>query len=119
MNTIERNGLTVAVIDKAVAIKGTPDILDLMAALRYQSDCMGMIVYKESLGEDFFDLKTRVAGDVLQKFSNYRFKLAIVGDFSAYTSKSLKDFIYECNMGNLVFFKESIEQALTALTSQP
>ena len=31
-------------------------------------------------------------------------KLAIIGDFSGYTSKPLRDFIYESNNGNQVFF---------------
>lgn len=45
-----------------------------------------------------------IAGDILQKFVNYGIKLAIFGDFSKYTSKPLKDFIYECNQGQDVFF---------------
>jgi hypothetical protein len=31
-------------------------------------------------------------------------KIAMVGDFEGYTSKSLKDFIYESNKGSQVFF---------------
>ncbi len=118
MEFITRNGRTVAMIDKSFKIDAAQTALDLMAEARYAGDynCGAMVVYKESLTEAFFDLKTRFAGDVLQKFSNYRFKLAIVGDFSAYGSKALRDFIYECNKGNLVFFKSSLEEALDALT---
>ena len=36
-----------------------------------------------------------IAGDILQKFVNYGIKFAIFGDFTGYTSKPLKDFIYE------------------------
>ena len=116
MEFITKNGQTVAVIDKTIKIHDVQTALDLMAEARYLSDCMAMAVYKESFAEDFFDLKTRFAGDVLQKFSNYRFKLAIVGNFGVYGSKALRDFIYECNKGNLVFFKPSLEEALEALT---
>ena len=116
MQFITRNGQTVAVIDQSVKIADVQAVLDLMADARYSCDCMAMAVYKESFTEDFFDLKTRFAGDVLQKFSNYRFKLAIVSDFGMYGSKALRDFIYECNKGNLVFFKSSLEEALEALT---
>lgn len=77
-----------------------------------------MVLYKESLNESFFDLKTGLAGEILQKFSNYRFKLAIVGDFSHYTSKSLRDFIYECNKGNMVYFKDDLDSALSALVPE-
>ncbi len=116
MEFITKNGRTVAVIDKTEKLHSVQDALDLMASARYLGDCDGMAVYKESLSEDFFDLKTRFAGDVLQKFSNYCFKFAVVGDFGAYGSKALRDFIYESNKGNLVFFKNSIDEAIDALT---
>ncbi|MEL7610714.1 MAG: DUF4180 domain-containing protein [Bacillota bacterium] len=117
MNVITSGGASFAVIDCTRKIICTQDILDLMAELWFSGQCTGMIVYKESLDERFFDLKTGFAGDVLQKFSNYNFKLAVVGDFSKYTSKSLRDFIYECNRGSLVFFASDVEAALKALGS--
>ena len=40
----------------------------------------------------------------------------IVGDFSIYTSKSLKDFIYECNKGRNIFFTSDVEQAIKRLS---
>ena len=41
------------------------------------------------------------------------FRAAIFGDFSAYTevSKSLRDFIYECNRGTAVFFVPTRQEA--------
>lgn len=116
MNTIVKNNQSYVIIDKENSIDSIQDILDLMASARYLCDCSGIIIYKESLNDDFFDLKTRFAGEILQKFSNYRMRLAIIGDFSTYTSKSLRDFIRESNNGNLVFFKNDIEKALESLS---
>jgi GTPase SAR1 family protein len=115
MKIITKNNRPVAVIDASKRIANAQEILDLMATAQYMGSSGSMVVFKESLGEDFFDLKTRFAGEVLQKFSNYRVQLAIVGDFNMYTSKALRDFIYECNKGNLVFFKNSLDEALNAL----
>jgi hypothetical protein len=39
-------------------------------------------------------------------------KLAIVGDFSGYTSRPLKDFIYESNNGRDIFFVSSEKEAM-------
>jgi len=39
------------------------------------------------------------------------------GYFSKYTSGPLKDFIYECNQGNAVFFVQDEQTAVTRLTS--
>lgn len=116
MTYITKTGVTVAALDSADLIENVQSILDLLAAAQYASDASGIIIQKASLPERFFDLSTGFAGEVLQKFSNYRMKLAIVGDFTGYTSKSLKDFIYECNKGNLIFFKADLESAVTALT---
>lgn len=58
---------------------------------------------------------TQLAGEILQKCSNYRIKLAIYGDYSGYTSKPLHDFIYESNLGNDFFFVSAREEALEQL----
>ena len=44
--------------------------------------------------------------------SSYQF----VGDFSGYTSKPLKDFIYESNKGRDIFFVSSEEDAIEKLS---
>ncbi|KRE12317.1 alpha/beta hydrolase [Bosea sp. Root483D1] len=58
----------------------------------------------------FFQLATRLAGDVAQKFVNYRVRLAIVGDIAAHCaqSKALRDFVYESNRGQALWFVEDI-----------
>ena len=115
MEIINRNGRAVAIIDRAERVGSAQAALDLIVLAHYHGGSGAMVIYQESLGEKFFDLKTGFAGEVLQKFSNYRARLAIVGDFSVYKSKALGDFIYECNNGSLVFFKNSLEAALEAL----
>ena len=42
-------------------------------------------------------------------------KLAIIGDFSKYESNVLKNFMYECNEGNDIFFVDSEDSALKKL----
>lgn len=100
--------------DENLMIIEVQDALDLMADLGSQG-CSRIIIYERNLNKDFFDLKTRFAGEILQKFSNYHFKLAIIGDFSKYTSKSLRDFIRESNRGNMIFFAEDLQSVLLKL----
>ncbi|WP_330623432.1 DUF4180 domain-containing protein [Acetoanaerobium pronyense] len=78
----------------------------------YETGCDSVILNKSALSEEFFDLKTSLAGDVLQKFINYRMKIAIIGDFSVYTSNSLRDFIYESNKGRDLFFLSDENEAM-------
>jgi hypothetical protein len=100
--------------DANFLIKQPQDILDIFGDLMSR-DCDRIIIHERNLHADFFDLKTRLAGEVLQKFSNYRVKLAIVGDFTKYQSKSLQDFIFESNKSNFVFFTDNIESAIQKL----
>ena len=60
-------------------------------------------------------MSTGIAGEILQKFMNYRIKAAIFGDYSKYTSKPLKDFIYESNHGKNFFFVATREEAVDRL----
>jgi len=91
--------------------------VDFMARVLEETDCDRIIVDKAIVPEEFFDLSTGLAGSILQKFVNYRMKIAFVGNFSIYQSKSLRDFIYESNKGKDVFFVDSEEQALEKLSS--
>lgn len=90
------------------------DMLDLMAEAGYNHST-ALIIYEESLPEGFFVLKTRIAGEILQKFSNYRMKLAIVGDFTDIKSISLKDFIRESNRTGIISFVGSPDEAISRL----
>jgi hypothetical protein len=60
-----------------------------------------VIIYRKNIVSDSFDLKTKMTGEILQKFSNYRVRLVIIGDFENVARKSLRDFIYESNNGRL------------------
>jgi len=99
-----------------VVINTVQDALDLMATIYYNHDCNKVIIDKACIVEDFFHLRTGLAGEILQKFTNFRFVLAIVGDFSVYDSKALHDFIYESNRGRTVFFMPDRETALQRLS---
>jgi hypothetical protein len=109
--------------NSVVAIIESNELLltDVQTAVQFLSDvyeetgCSKIIIKKESIPEAFFDLKTKLAGEILQKFVNYQTKLAIVGDFQSITSKSLHDFIYESNKGHDFCFVATEEEALTRL----
>ena len=111
------NGVVIAIVEsETTLISDVQSALDLMATVRYetQADCMAL--NKTALDERFFVLSSGLAGDILQKFVNYQFRVAIIGDFSGYTSKPLKDFIYESNNGSHVFFVATQAEAIEMLS---
>ncbi|KQC02193.1 DUF4180 domain-containing protein [Pedobacter sp. Hv1] len=109
------NNIEIAeIISDKIIIENAEDALDLLGNIYYQGFDR-MIVHEKNITPNFFDLKNKMAGEILQKFSNYRVRLAIIGDFSKFTSKSLHDFIYESNNGKQVNFLSSVNDALAAL----
>ena len=117
IRTITQNGSIIAIVESDEALMiDVQSALDLMATVRYEADCDRVILPKAALDERFFVLSSGLAGDILQKFVNYQLKVAIVGDFSGYSSKPLRDFIYESNNGSHVFFVGSEAEALEKLS---
>ena len=98
------NGRNIAELhSQNIEINNLQDALDLLGNASYL-EAQQIIVNKSNICPEFFDLKTGIAGDILQKFSTYNMQLGIIGNFSNITSKSLRDFIYESNkMGRIVF----------------
>ncbi|MFJ4784146.1 DUF4180 domain-containing protein [Streptomyces sp. NPDC088794] len=102
-----------------IAAEGPP--LDgEQAALDLIGDAMGqeaelVAVPVERVADEFFRLRSGVAGAVMQKFVNYRQRLVIVGDVSRHVSEStaLRDFVHETNQGGQVWFLAD-EDALDA-----
>jgi hypothetical protein len=104
-------GVAVAeIISDEILIREVQDALDIMGDCNYQG-ANKMILHEKNFIPAFFDLKTGIAGEILQKFSTYQVQLAIVGDFSKYTSKSLTDFIFESNKLGRINFVDSVEEA--------
>lgn len=92
------------------AAEGAPlaserDALDLIGEA-HGANATLVVIPVTRLDDRFFDLSTRIAGEMLQKFTNYGFHVAIVGDISAWTANSgaLTDFVRESNKGRSVWF---------------
>ena len=112
---LDRNGIVIALLKEGY-IATIQDTLDLIADVSY-SGADRLIIPMERLSPDFFSLKTRFAGEMLQKCVNYGMRIAIIGDSSGFSSKSLHDFIRESNRGRHVFFKNTVEEAVSVLAA--
>jgi uncharacterized protein DUF4180 len=81
------------------------DAIDIVGAA-LSARCNFVVVPVERLDDAFFSLKTRIAGEIIQKFVNYELRLAIIGDIARHVeaSTALRDFVFETNRGNQVWF---------------
>jgi hypothetical protein len=98
------------------AAEGTPlrsgrDATDLMS-MAWEHRANLVVISAKRLGDDFFRLKTGIAGEIVQKFVNYHLRLAIVGDITRYLEEStaLRDFVRESNRGNHIWFVTDLEE---------
>lgn len=108
-------GISIAeILPGSETIGTTEDLLDILADAGYNGST-GLIIHSGTLSDRFFDLKTGLAGEILQKFSNYRMRLAIIGDFTKTDSKALRDFIRESNTRGTINFVGSAEEAFARL----
>ena len=99
------------IITDKVILRSTEDGLDLLGNLYYQGFDK-IIIHEKNITPEFFDLRTKIAGEILQKFAQYQMPLIIVGDFSKYKSKSLNDFIFENNKSQQINFIEDLSNIL-------
>lgn len=107
---VERRGVPVLVCaDDGPTIAGDGDAMDVIAEALGRAELVAVPVGR--LDERFFTLRTGLAGEVMQKFVNYRMPLAVVGDISAYVAAStaLRDLVSESNRGRHVWFVADLD----------
>ena len=110
IHTIDNRKIAEIISDDTV-LQTVEDAVDLIGNMSYQRFDK-LIIHEENIISDFFELKNKIAGNILQKFSQYSMPLAIIGDFEKYESKSLNDFIFESNKGKLINFVTTVEDGL-------
>jgi hypothetical protein len=93
------------------------DVSDLVGAL-FGEDVDRVILRVERLDPAFFDLRTGLAGAILQKLTNYRVDVAIVGDVAAVEGEAFRAFVAESNRGRHVWFVPDVD-ALAVRLARP
>jgi hypothetical protein len=92
---------------------------DIADALGHCIDSGGLLLHESQLSADFFDLRTGLAGEVLQKFTQYRALLAIVvADSNAFGSR-FGELIHEHRTHRNVRFFTSEQLARQWLSYNP
>ncbi|MBM7114922.1 DUF4180 domain-containing protein [Archangium primigenium] len=113
--TLEVNGVRVLELSpEGPRIRDASELL----SLAWEHEATLVAIPAVRLGEDFFKLATGVAGELAQKFVNYRMRLAILGDISAHVahSKALHGFVYESNRGASLWFVADREALVARLS---
>lgn len=117
IDIISKNNIGIAHITaEKIVVYDLQSAIDIMMTVKYETGIKNIVISKKLITDKFFILSSGLAGEILQKFINYQFRIAIYGDYSKYTSKPLKDFIYESNKGRDIFFTDNLENAIKKLS---
>lgn len=103
----EEHNIVIAA-EAGIAIRSMRDIADAIGA------CFGadaLLLTEAELGPAFFDLKSGLAGELLQKFVNYRMRVAIVVPDPAVHSTRFRELAYEHQSHPLIRFVRSQDEA--------
>ena len=101
-------------------LRNDSDAFDVISsAAEHHADVI--VISAKRFDDDFFRLRTGIAGQVIQKFLTYGLRLVIVGDISEHLNESsaLRDFVYECNSGSNVWFVAHLDELDHRLQQEP
>lgn len=91
--------------------------LPIEACLSYGTDAL--LLRAEDLPEAFFDLSSGVAGDVLQRFANYRIRLAVIAVPEKFSSRFADLLAEERGRGRFGAFDEPAAARTWLLGASP
>lgn len=94
----------------SLILSSEADVLLLFEKM-YPTQTRKLLLLQENLAPEFFDLSTKLAGDILQKLVNYQIKTAFVIDLTTIKSEKFKEMATEANRGEQFRFFAEHEKA--------
>ncbi len=98
-----------------IKIRSIDDLSEVLGAVFGSS---ALLLTENELSSEFFDLKTGIAGEAFQKFTNYHIYVAIVIENPQKYGPRVRELIFEHRKHNLIRFFNSVDLAKLWLTSQ-
>jgi PadR family transcriptional regulator AphA len=93
------NGRYIECISAETPLCTEQDALDLVAICG-ENDTNLLILHADTLSDDFFKLRTGIAGQMLQKFTNYHIKTAVIMANEQLIKGKFKEMLAESNKRN-------------------
>jgi hypothetical protein len=111
---MSEEGKIIIAADAGIAIQSFGDISEALSATL---GAAGLVLTEADLAPEFFDLRSGLAGELFQKFTNYQLRVAIVlPDPQAYGER-FGELAYEHSTHNLIRFVRSLEEAKAWLST--
>jgi hypothetical protein len=98
--------------DSGISIRSFNDIPDAIAAC---IDADGIIFTEDDFAQEFFDLRSGLAGELFQKCINYNIRLAVVLPSPDAYGERISELAYEHRSHKMIRFVRSKDEAETWL----
>ena len=96
-------------------VSSEQDAVDLIGFCGYHQT-NNLLLYTDNVDESFFDLKSQLAGKVLQKCMNYYMRVAMVLSLDIKDNKRFSEMVLETNKGNHFRIFKTRDEAIDWLT---
>ena len=106
--------IVASITNEEPAITDAHSASDLIMSTKYGAGSSRVVLDKEALSDDFYDLSTGLAEIVFGKFASFYTKLAIYGDFGS-AGEALQQLIDEKFPGKDFYLCPTMEQAVDKL----
>ena len=118
MRSTSVGGVQAVVVDgvgPAVGVRGLGDLL----TAAFEAGARTIAIATERLDPAFFELRSGVAGEIVQRFANYHLRLAVVGELpvEAAASRSFSGFVLEGNRGDGPWFVATLDALAERLSA--
>ncbi|WP_160688445.1 DUF4180 domain-containing protein [Clostridium sp. C2-6-12] len=108
---VNKNNINyIEVISETWKLSSEQDVVDCIS-ICMEKDVYTIIFPSNVLSEDFYNLKTKLAGMALQKFINYHVKVAVIIEDEVNYNDRFKEMIMEANKGSNFRTFKNIEEA--------
>ena len=104
----------IEVMSMSNSLNSENDILDLIA-LCWEHEASLLLIHYEVFSADLFNLKTKVAGGIIQKLINYNIKSAALIPEEIMSKGRFREMALETNKGHHFRMYENKEEAVTWL----
>ncbi len=98
-----------------LSIRSIRNVSDALGAV-YGAD--GLLLTENELSPEFFDLRSGIAGELFQKFTNYQIHLALVVSTLEVYGERFGELAFEHRNHKLIRFFDSVEAAKTWLMNE-
>ena len=99
----------------SLRVRSIRDVSDALGAV-YGAD--GLLLTEIDLSPEFFDLRSGIAGELFQKFTNYHIHLAVVVNNLEVYGERFAELAFEHRNHKLIRFFETVEAAKSWLLNQ-